>query len=101
MRTLLIAGNWKLNPTTAEAAAALADGVRNGLGSATDVHVALAPPFVFLTKVDQVLELTGLTQVANRRVGGFSLGMGSGWASPPPCWGCKPHIIISKEIFTL
>jgi len=56
MRTLLIAGNWKLNPTTAEAAAALADGVKQGLGSATDVHVALAPPFVFLSKVDQVLE---------------------------------------------
>lgn len=56
MRTLLIAGNWKLNPTTAEAAAALAEGVRNGLGSATDVHVALAPPFVFLTRVDQALE---------------------------------------------
>ncbi|WP_165246399.1 triose-phosphate isomerase [Paludisphaera soli] len=56
MRTLLIAGNWKLNPTTAEAAAALADGVKQGLGSATDVHVALAPPFVFLTRVDQVLE---------------------------------------------
>ncbi|AMV40313.1 triose-phosphate isomerase [Planctomyces sp. SH-PL62] len=56
MRTLLIAGNWKLNPTTAEAAALLADGVKQGLGSATDVHVALAPPFVFLTKVDQVLE---------------------------------------------
>ena len=42
MRTLLIAGNWKLNPTTAEAASALAEGVKNGLGPATDVHVAVA-----------------------------------------------------------
>jgi triosephosphate isomerase len=55
MRTLLIAGNWKLNPTTAEAAAALAEGVKNGLGAATDVHVAIAPPFVFLTQIDHVL----------------------------------------------
>ncbi len=55
MRALLIAGNWKLNPTSTEAAAALAEGVKNGLGTATDVHVAVAPPFVFLTKVDQVL----------------------------------------------
>jgi triosephosphate isomerase len=55
MRTLLIAGNWKLNPTSTEAAAALAEEVRNGVGPATDVHVVLAPPFVFLNKIDQVL----------------------------------------------
>ena len=56
MRTLLIAGNWKLNPTTTEAAVALAEGVKTGLGTATDVHVALGPPFVFLSRIDQVLE---------------------------------------------
>ena len=54
--TLLIAGNWKLNPTTAEAAVALAEGVKSGLGTATDVHVAICPPFVFLNRIDQVLE---------------------------------------------
>ena len=48
MRTLLIAGNWKMNPTTTEAAVALAEGVKTGLGTATDVHVAVCPPFVFL-----------------------------------------------------
>ncbi|WP_337174033.1 triose-phosphate isomerase [Paludisphaera sp.] len=56
MRTLLIAGNWKLNPASTEAAAALADDVKNGLGPATDVHVVLAPPFVFLSRIDQALE---------------------------------------------
>lgn len=55
MRTLLIAGNWKLNPTTTEAAVTLANGVKIGLGTATDVHVAVAPPFVFLGRIDQVL----------------------------------------------
>ena len=55
MRTLLIAGNWKLNPTTTEAAVTLADGVKTGLGTATDVHVAVAPPFVFLGRIDQIL----------------------------------------------
>lgn len=55
MRTLLIAGNWKLNPTTTEAAVILAHGVKMGLGTATDVHVAVAPPFVFLGRIDQVL----------------------------------------------
>jgi triosephosphate isomerase len=56
MRTLLIAGNWKMNPTTAETAIALAEGVKSGLGTATDVHVAVCPPFVFLNRIDQVLE---------------------------------------------
>ena len=56
MRTLLIAGNWKMNPTTAETAIALAEGVKSGLGTATDVHVAVCPPFVFLSRIDQVLE---------------------------------------------
>lgn len=55
MRALLIAGNWKMNPTTAEAASALAGKVKAGLGSATDVHVVLAPPAVFLRGVDEAL----------------------------------------------
>jgi len=56
MRTLLIAGNWKLNPSTAENALALAEGVKTGLGTATDVHVALCPPFIFLSQIDRVLD---------------------------------------------
>jgi len=56
MRTLLIAGNWKMNPTSTETAVALAEGVKTGLGTATDVHVALCPPFVYLSLVDLVLE---------------------------------------------
>jgi triosephosphate isomerase len=56
MRTLLIAGNWKLNPTTTEGAVALAEAVKTGVGTATDVHVAVGPPYVFLSKIDQVLE---------------------------------------------
>lgn len=56
MRTLLIAGNWKMNPTSTETAVALAEGVKTGLGTATDVHVALCPPFVFLSRIDQALE---------------------------------------------
>ena len=56
MRTLMIAGNWKLNPVSTEASVALAEGVKAGLGTATDVHVAICPPFVFLGRIDQVLE---------------------------------------------
>ena len=37
------------------------------------------------SRVGQVLELTGLTGVAKKRVKGFSLAWASAWASPPPC----------------
>jgi ABC-2 type transport system ATP-binding protein len=37
-------------------------------------------------RVDTVLDLVGLTAVADRRAGKFSLGMDSGSASPVPCW---------------
>ena len=56
MRTLLIAGNWKMNPPTRAEATALAQAVKAGVGQAADVHVVLCPPAVFLDHVDKVLE---------------------------------------------
>src|SRR5262249_39046099 len=56
MRTLLIAGNWKMNPPTRAEAVALAQEVKAGVGRATDVHVVVCPPAVFLQAVDAVLE---------------------------------------------
>ena len=44
MRTLFIAGNWKMNPASTEAAVALAEAVKAGVGTATDVRVASARP---------------------------------------------------------
>src|SRR3954463_10901461 len=55
MRVLFIAGNWKMNPPTAEAASALATAVKAGVGQATDVRVAVCPPAVFLHEVDRTL----------------------------------------------
>ena len=55
MRPLFIAGNWKMNPATAEAAVALAEAVKAGVGQAVDVRVAVCPPSVFLHAVDAVL----------------------------------------------
>jgi triosephosphate isomerase len=55
MRPLFIAGNWKMNPNTAEAAVALAEAVKAGVGQATDVRVAVCPPSVFLHAVDRAL----------------------------------------------
>jgi triosephosphate isomerase len=54
-RSLFIAGNWKMNPTTSEVAVALAGAVKAGVGQAADVRVAVCPPAVFLQAVDTVL----------------------------------------------
>jgi len=55
MRPLFIAGNWKMNPPTAEAAVALAQGVKAGVGQEAGVRVAVCPPAVFLHQVDAAL----------------------------------------------
>jgi triosephosphate isomerase (TIM) len=56
MRLIFIAGNWKMNPSTATAAATLAEAVKAGVGQSTEVRVALCPPSVFLHAVDKELE---------------------------------------------
>jgi triosephosphate isomerase len=56
MRTLLIAGNWKMNPPSRSEAVALAEAVKVGVGTAVNVHVVLCPPSVHLGAVDAVLE---------------------------------------------
>jgi triosephosphate isomerase (TIM) len=55
MRTLLIAGNWKMNPATRAEAVALAEAVKGGVGQATSVRVVLCPPAVYLGEVDSAL----------------------------------------------
>jgi len=55
MRPLFIAGNWKMNPQTAEAAVALAGAVKAGVGQEHSVRVALCPPSVFLHAVDEAI----------------------------------------------
>jgi triosephosphate isomerase (TIM) len=56
MRTLLIAGNWKMNPPSRSQAVALAQEVKEGVGTSVDVHVVVCPPTVYLQAVDPVLE---------------------------------------------
>ena len=55
MRTLFIAGNWKMNPSSEVAAVALAEEVKAGLGPDTSVRVAVCPPSVYLHRIDQAL----------------------------------------------
>ncbi|MDH3692369.1 MAG: triose-phosphate isomerase [Gammaproteobacteria bacterium] len=53
MRQSMVAGNWKMNGTCAEASA-LVDGIVKGIGKA-QVQIVLCPPFVHLQLVAQKL----------------------------------------------
>jgi triosephosphate isomerase (TIM) len=55
MRPIFIAGNWKMNPPTLEAAVALAEAVKAGVGAEAAVRVALCPPATYLHRLDAVL----------------------------------------------
>ena len=55
MRPLFIAGNWKMNPSGQDAAASLAEEIKNGVGNSVSPRVALCPPAIFLCRVDEVL----------------------------------------------
>jgi triosephosphate isomerase len=55
MRPQFIAGNWKMNPTSLDAAVALAEAVKAGVGPRADVRVAICPPAVYLYRLDAVL----------------------------------------------
>lgn len=54
MRKKFIAGNWKMNLTRAESVA-LASGLAEQVGDATDVDVAVCPPSVYLDAVNQAV----------------------------------------------
>jgi triosephosphate isomerase len=91
----MIAGNWKMNTTVAEAAE-LALAVRQGVKSATDVDRVLCPPFVSLAAVKEVLEGSGI------RVGAQNLyyepkGAFTGEVSPAMLAGLCDYVIIGHS----
>ena len=71
MRTLLIAGNWKMNPALAPKPSP--GGSREGGRRPVDVvRVVVCPPAVFLSEVDAVLE------GSPDRLGGTEHALGAG-----------------------
>jgi hypothetical protein len=74
MRRILVAGNWKMNTGRAEALE-LAGGLVERHGEAGPVDVLIAPPFVWLGEIAEVvrgsavacLDLQGLIETAGHR----------------------------------
>ena len=59
MRTPVVAGNWKMNKTVAEAAA-LASAMKDSLEAVHGVEVVMCPPYTALEAVGKLLEGTGI-----------------------------------------
>jgi triosephosphate isomerase len=58
-RKKLIAGNWKMNMTLAEAQD-LAEGLAKRMGSVTDVDMAIAPNFTVLYQVSEIIKTSNI-----------------------------------------
>lgn len=96
-RRKLVAGNWKMNTTLAEAKA-LAAGIAQGVGSNTVVDVAVCPPFPWLLPVADAVRGSAVAVGAQNTF--FELkGAFTGEVSPSmlvEC-GCKYAIVGHSE----
>ncbi len=73
-----------------------AKGVHPGRTARSHLRALGATHGIGATRVDEVLEMTGLTEVANKRVGGFSLGMGQRLGIATALLG-DPQVLILDE----
>jgi triosephosphate isomerase len=91
-RTPVVAGNWKMYTTLAEARA-LAATVRDGCRGLADIRVAVCPPFTALAAVTEVLAgsaiLTGAQDAHWETAGAFT-----GCVSPSQVWDAGARLVI-------
>lgn len=83
-------------PLTVAGALLDAKGVHPGRTARSHLRALAATHHVPTSRVDEVLALTGLSDVANKRVGGFSLGMGQRLGIAAALLG-DPHTLILDE----
>lgn len=75
-RKLIIAGNWKMNKTAAEAIV-LVNGLKLELGAVKDVDIVVCPPFTALSEVSKAILATknfalGAQNMSENNVGAFT-----------------------------
>jgi triosephosphate isomerase len=95
MRKPMMAGNWKMNKTPAEAAA-LAQAIRDAVAGVDSVDRVVCPPFVALAAVQSTLEGTGIA-VGSQNVHWADSGAFTGEVSAPMLAGLVSHAIIGHS----
>jgi triosephosphate isomerase len=97
MRQPLVAGNWKMNGSKAQAVELLA-GIKAGIGEVEKTAVAVCPPFPYLAVVEQTLAgtpiLYGSQDVSDEASGAFT---GQVSAEMLKDFGCTYAIIGHSE----
>jgi len=95
MRRPLIAGNWKMNTTVAEAVS-LASAIAGGLEAGCAADVVLCPPFISLYSVSEAIKGTQLKLGAQNMYFKDS-GAFTGEVSPPMLKGCCQYVILGHS----
>jgi triosephosphate isomerase (TIM) len=99
-RTPLVAGNWKMNPTTLDASVRLATAVRDGTAG-LPVRTVVCPPFVFLPAVAEAIG-PGSTEPGGLGIGAQTMhaedsGAYTGEISPVMLAGLTQYVVIGHS----
>jgi triosephosphate isomerase len=95
MRTPMVAGNWKMNTTVAEATA-LVGALRAALAPVTGVDLLVCPPFVSLGAVSGALAGSGIA-VGAQNMHPETKGAFTGEVSGPMLEGLATHVILGHS----
>jgi len=96
MRTPLVVGNWKMNPTSMEAAIELAGGVRAGAEGLTDAIAVVCPPAIWLRAVADSLD-GGPVKIGAQTMHAEEGGAFTGEISPLMLAGLAEYVIIGHS----
>ena len=95
MPPTVVAGNWKMNTTLAEAIE-LATGVRDGLDHGGNVEVVLCPPFISLHKVRDAVQGSTI-KVGSQNMHFEKSGAFTGEVSPAMLQGVCDYVILGHS----
>lgn len=96
VRTPLVAGNWKMNPPTLEAALALAAGVRAGAEGLSGAIAVVCPPAIWLAAVADELR-GGPVKVGGQNMHAEESGAFTGEISPLMLSAVAEYVIIGHS----
>ena len=95
MPVTVVAANWKMNTSLAEATD-LATSVRDGLGAVSGVEVILCPPFISLTAVQDVVQGSPI-KIGAQNMHFEAAGAFTGEVSPQMLQGICHYVILGHS----